>query len=125
MKLILSRRLVNSMINNIVKTNLILKNTLETSKVKPINDLTKEFNKIKDIPEFNKISTKPIVFGKVFRGYRNEDNLIFDLNDEAIIWSFNKATEILDKQIKGNSEREASRIMVPVNFQQGLTTTSI
>lgn len=37
----------------------------------------------------------------------------------------NKATEILDKQIKGNSEREASRIMVPVNFQQGLTTTSI
>ncbi len=36
-----------------------------------------------------------------------------------------KATEILDKQIKGNSEREASRIMVPVNFQQGLTTTSI
>lgn len=97
MKLILSRRLVNNMINNVVKSSLILKNTLETSKVKPINDLNKEFNKIKDIPEFNEISTKPIVFGKVFRGYRNEDNLIFDLNDEAIIWSFNKATEILEQ----------------------------
>lgn len=97
MKLIISRSVVNSVIRNVGSLATTIHQTVQSSKVPQIRKSVQINPNLGKIPSFENISTTPVKLGKVIQAYRNNDSIIFELNDDVVLWSLNRSIETIEK----------------------------